>query len=178
MINDLAEATDNEEAAIDELVAFKNKEINVVQDSIESKMVRSEEIAVQHAEQLHDLDDTTELAESKKFFADLDMNCANKRKELALYPFSFWGCPNAFNPNWEKRMPSYREKANTCPLGCMPNDAKAIFFHDLALYANGCKSMAIPSDIVLLLGCMPNHAKPIPFYLIVCQILRSHCFFG
>ena len=90
------------EQDIDELVAFKNKEINAVQDSIESKMVRSGEIAVQHAEQLNDLDDTTELAESKKFFADLDMNCANKRKELVLYPFSFRGCPNAFSPNWEK----------------------------------------------------------------------------
>jgi hypothetical protein len=89
MKKDLEEATDNENAAIqafDELVAIKNKEINAVTDSIESKMVRSGEIAVQHAEQLNDLDDTTEdLAESKKFFADLDINCANKRKEWALY---------------------------------------------------------------------------------------------
>merc|ERR1719191_2669877 len=89
MKKDLAEATDNENAAIqafDELVAIKNKEINAVTDSIESKMVRSGEIAVQHAEQLNDLDDTTEdLAESKKFFADLDINCANKRKEWVLY---------------------------------------------------------------------------------------------
>jgi len=68
------------------LVAIKNKEIQATQDSIESKMVRSGEIAVQHAERLNDLDDTTEdLAESKKFFADLDLNCANKRKEWALY---------------------------------------------------------------------------------------------
>jgi hypothetical protein len=89
MKKDLAEATDDENAAIkafEELVAIKNKEINAVTDSIESKMVRSGEIAVQHAEQLNDLDDTQEdLAESKKFFADLDINCANKRKEWVQY---------------------------------------------------------------------------------------------
>jgi len=89
MKKDLSDATDNENAAIqsfNELVAIKNKEINAVTDSIESKMVRSGEIAVEHAEQLNDLDDTTEdLAESKKFFADLDVNCANKRKEWVLY---------------------------------------------------------------------------------------------
>merc|ERR1719199_732653 len=89
MRKDLEEATDNENAAIqafDELVVIKNKEIQATQDSIESKMVRSGEIAVQHAEQLNDLDDTQEdLAESKKFFADLDINCANKRKEWSAY---------------------------------------------------------------------------------------------
>jgi len=89
MKRDLAEATDEENAAIqafDETVAIKNKEINAVTDSIESKMVRSGQIAVEHAEQLNDLDDTQEdLAESKKFFADLDINCANKRKEWAAY---------------------------------------------------------------------------------------------
>jgi len=89
MKKDLADATDNESAAIEaynELVAIKNKEINAVTESIESKMVRSGEIAVQHAQQLNDLDDTTEdLAESKKFFADLDINCANKRKEWVQY---------------------------------------------------------------------------------------------
>ena len=89
MKKDLAEATDDENAAIqafNEVVAIKNKEINAVTDSIESKMVRSGEIAVQHAEQLNDLDDTQEdLAESKKFFAGLDINCANKRKEWSQY---------------------------------------------------------------------------------------------
>jgi hypothetical protein len=89
MKKDLEEATNNENAgivALDELVVVKNKEIVAVQDSIESKMVRSGEIAVQHAEQLNDLDDTQEdLAESKKFFADLDVNCAKKKKEWAAY---------------------------------------------------------------------------------------------
>jgi len=89
MQKDLDDATANENAAIqgyNDLVAIKNKEINAVTESIESKMVRSGQIAVEHAQQLNDLDDTTEdLAESKKFFADLDINCANKRKEWSLY---------------------------------------------------------------------------------------------
>merc|ERR1719162_1715566 len=89
MQKDLDDATANENAAIQahsELVAIKNKEINAVSESIESKMVRSGAIAFEHAEQLNDLDDTTEdLAESKKFFADLDINCANKKKEWSLY---------------------------------------------------------------------------------------------
>jgi len=89
MTKDLADATDNENAGIqtyNELVGIKNKEINAVTESIESKMVRSGEIAVEHAQQLNDLDDTTEdLAESKKFIADLDINCANKKKEWSLY---------------------------------------------------------------------------------------------
>ena len=41
-------------------LAIKHKEINAVQDCIESKMVRSGEIALQYVEQLHDLDDATE----------------------------------------------------------------------------------------------------------------------
>merc|ERR1719163_373090 len=89
MEKDRAEATTEEQAAItafDELVVIKDKEVVAIQESLEAKMVRSGEIAVQHAEQLNDLDDTQEdLAESKKFFADLDVNCANKKKEWALY---------------------------------------------------------------------------------------------
>jgi len=41
---------------------------------------------VKNAEMMNDLDDTREdLAESKKFLADLDVNCANKKKEWAVY---------------------------------------------------------------------------------------------
>jgi len=41
---------------------------------------------VKHAEMMNDLDDTREdLAESKKFLADLDVNCENKKKEWAVY---------------------------------------------------------------------------------------------
>merc|ERR1719446_900422 len=39
-----------------------------------------------NAEMVNDLEDTKEdLAESKKFLADLDVNCANKKKEWAAY---------------------------------------------------------------------------------------------
>jgi len=89
MKKDLADATEAETASIqsyNELVAIKNKELTAVQASMESKMVRTGDIAVEHAQQLNDLDDTTEdLAESKKFFADLDINCANKKKEWSVY---------------------------------------------------------------------------------------------
>merc|ERR1719465_131280 len=86
---DLASATANEEAAIkafDGLVAAKTKEINALQKSIETKTARVGEIAVKTAEMENDLEDTKEdLAESKKFLADLDVNCENKKKEWAAY---------------------------------------------------------------------------------------------
>merc|ERR1719182_1134322 len=86
---DLTDATNTENAAIasfDELVAAKTKEIDALTASIESKVARSGELAVKHAEMMNDLDDTREdLAESKKFLADLDVNCENKKKEWAMY---------------------------------------------------------------------------------------------
>merc|ERR1719324_900015 len=89
MTADLNDATANENAAIasfDELVAAKTKEIDALTASIESKTARSGELAVKHAEMMNDLDDTREdLEESKKFLADLDVNCENKKKEWALY---------------------------------------------------------------------------------------------
>jgi len=86
---DLTDATNSENAAIasfDELVAAKGKEIDALTASIESKTARSGELAVKHAEMMNDLDDTREdLAESKKFLADLDVNCETKKKEWAMY---------------------------------------------------------------------------------------------
>jgi len=86
---DLADAQKAEDAAIvalEELTAAKNKEIEALQASIESKIARAGEIAVKHAEMMNDLDDTREdLAESKKFLADLDVNCEKKKKEWAVY---------------------------------------------------------------------------------------------
>merc|ERR550537_1263355 len=86
---DLASATANEEAAIkafDGLVAAKTKEINALQKSIETKTARVGEIAVKTAEMENDLEDTKEdLEESKKFLADLDVNCEKKKKEWAEY---------------------------------------------------------------------------------------------
>jgi len=86
---DLASATANEDAAIksfEGLVAAKTKEINALQKSIETKTARVGEIAVKTAEAENDLEDTKEdLEESKKFLADLDVNCENKKKEWAEY---------------------------------------------------------------------------------------------
>merc|ERR1711972_550404 len=49
-------------------------------------MTRVGELGVKVAEMTNDLEDTREdLAESKKFLADLDVNCANKKKEWAEY---------------------------------------------------------------------------------------------
>merc|ERR1719329_575875 len=89
MTADLNDATTAETASIasfDELVAAKTKEVDALTASVESKVARAGELAVKHAEMMNDLDDTREdLEESKKFLADLDVNCANKKKEWALY---------------------------------------------------------------------------------------------
>jgi len=89
MAADLSDATATENAAIaalEELSAAKLKEIDALTASVEDKTARSGELAVKHAEMMNDLDDTREdLEESKKFLADLDVNCANKKKEWALY---------------------------------------------------------------------------------------------
>merc|ERR1719174_2371831 len=85
MTADLTDATDTENAAIaafEELKAAKSKEIAALSKAIESKLTRVGELGVKVAEQINDLEDTREdLAESKKFLADLDVNCANKKKE-------------------------------------------------------------------------------------------------
>jgi len=85
----LKDAEDGEAAAIQEfegLVAAKTKEINALTESIETKTARVGEIAVKTAEQENDLEDTKEdLEESKKFLADLEVNCEKKKKEWAEY---------------------------------------------------------------------------------------------
>merc|ERR1719409_1005579 len=85
----LKDAEDSEAAAITEfegLVAAKTKEINALTESIETKTARVGEIAVKTAEFENDLEDTKEdLEESKKFLADLEVNCENKKKEWAEY---------------------------------------------------------------------------------------------
>jgi len=89
MVANLAETTATEESAIgafEELKAAKTKEIDALSKSIESKMTRIGEIAVKVAEMGNELEDTKEdLVESKKFLAQLDTNCANKKKEWAAY---------------------------------------------------------------------------------------------
>jgi len=85
----LADVTAAEESAIagfEELKAAKAKEINALTKSIEEKMTRIGEIAVKVAEMGNELEDTKEdLEESKKFLAQLDVNCENKKKEWATY---------------------------------------------------------------------------------------------
>merc|ERR1719498_1213854 len=85
----LKDAEDGEAAAIEEfdgLVSAKTKEINALTESIETKTARVGEIAVKTAEQENDLEDTKEdLEESKKFLADLEVNCEKKKKEWAEY---------------------------------------------------------------------------------------------
>jgi len=86
---DLAGIVATEEASIkafDGLVAAKTKEINALTKSIETKTARVGELAVKTAEFENDLEDTKEdLEESKKFMADLDVNCENKKKEWSEY---------------------------------------------------------------------------------------------
>merc|ERR1719498_1397723 len=85
-LNDATTAETESIAAHEELTASKLKEIDALTASIESKTARSGELAVKHAEMMNDLDDTREdLEESKKFLADLDVNCENKKKEWAMY---------------------------------------------------------------------------------------------
>jgi len=89
MTADLADTTAAETAAIaafDGLVAAKTTEIDALTAAVESKTARSGELAVKNAEMHNDLDDTREdLVETKKFLADLDVNCENKKKEWAVY---------------------------------------------------------------------------------------------
>jgi hypothetical protein len=89
MSADLSDATANENAAIaafEELKAAKAKEIDALSKAIESKLTRVGELGVKVAEQINELDDTKEdLEESKKFLADLDVNCENKKKEWSVY---------------------------------------------------------------------------------------------
>jgi len=86
---DLKTANDDEASAVQEFEGLKSakaKEIQALTEAIESKMTRVGELGVKVAEQQNDLEDTKEdLAESKKFYADLEVNCENKKKEWAEY---------------------------------------------------------------------------------------------
>jgi septal ring factor EnvC (AmiA/AmiB activator) len=89
MEKDFASATDEENAAIadfESLMASKKKEIDACTKAIESKTGRVSELGVKIAEVENDLEDTIEqLAEDKKFLADLDKNCVLKKAEWAEY---------------------------------------------------------------------------------------------
>jgi outer membrane murein-binding lipoprotein Lpp len=66
----------------DELMAAKTKEVNALTKSIETKTVRVGELAVEIVQMKQDLSDTQQaLLEDKKFFADMEKNCATKTSE-------------------------------------------------------------------------------------------------
>ena len=66
--------------------AAKLKEIDALTKFIEEKMTRICEISVKVAEMGNELEDTKEdLEESKKVFAELDVNYENMKKEWAAY---------------------------------------------------------------------------------------------
>merc|ERR1719281_1525473 len=87
MAKDKAETIAAEEAAIaafKALMAAKTKEIAALTKMIEDKLTRIAELGVEIATMKNDLTDSQEgLIEDKKFLADLDKNCAMKRKEWA-----------------------------------------------------------------------------------------------
>jgi chromosome segregation ATPase len=89
MTKDFADASSDESSAVaafDSLVASKEKEIDALTNAVESKTGRVGELGVKLAEQENDLEDTTEgLADDKKFLANLDTNCALKKKEWDEY---------------------------------------------------------------------------------------------
>merc|ERR1719262_226849 len=84
---DLKEAKEAEaaaQAAYEELVAAKKKEIEACTKEIEDKLQRIGDSAVKVAEMKNDLEDTKEsLEEDIKFLADLKANCDTKKKEWA-----------------------------------------------------------------------------------------------
>merc|ERR1719263_2710732 len=68
------------------LVAAKKKEIEAATKAIEDKMTRVGELGVEVATMINDLEDTKEgLEEDKKFLADMDKICEQKKKEWAVY---------------------------------------------------------------------------------------------
>merc|ERR1719424_1331485 len=89
MTKDLSDATAEENASLassESLVAAKKTEIDALTKAIESKTGRVGELGVKLAQMENDLEDTKEgLAQDQKFLADLDKNCALKKKEWDEY---------------------------------------------------------------------------------------------
>merc|ERR1719484_393165 len=87
MDKDLNGAVSDEEAAakgFDELAAAKKSEIAANSEAIESKTVRSGQLAVSVTTTSDDIEDTTaEMKETEAFVANLASQCATKKKEWA-----------------------------------------------------------------------------------------------
>merc|ERR1719160_1232574 len=87
MDKDLKGAVSAEETAqtgFEELAAAKKSEIAAASEAIESKTVRSGELAVSVTTTADDIEDTTaEMKETEAFVANLASTCATKKKEWA-----------------------------------------------------------------------------------------------
>jgi len=87
MDKDLNGAVSDEETAqkgFEELAAAKKSEISAASEAIESKTVRSGELAVSVTTTADDIEDTTgEMKETEAFVANLASTCALKKKEWA-----------------------------------------------------------------------------------------------
>eukprot|EP00928_Gymnodinium_smaydae_P069137 TRINITY_DN5252_c1_g1_i1.p1 TRINITY_DN5252_c1_g1~~TRINITY_DN5252_c1_g1_i1.p1 ORF type:complete len:584 (+),score=213.67 TRINITY_DN5252_c1_g1_i1:236-1753(+) len=85
MNKDLAEASAEESAsleAFEELMAAKTKEVKALTASIETKTVRTGELAVEIVNMKNDLSDTqAALDDDRKFLKDLEQNCDTKTAE-------------------------------------------------------------------------------------------------
>merc|ERR1719171_3401917 len=87
MDKDLGGAVADEETAakgFEDLAAAKNDEISAASEAIESKTVRSGDLAVSVTTTADDIEDTTaEMKETEAFLANLASQCALKKKEWA-----------------------------------------------------------------------------------------------
>jgi chromosome segregation ATPase len=88
MAKDLQDATNSENEAIkayEALMAAKKKEIEALTKEIEVKLTRVGELSVEVVQMKNDLSDTEEqLIEDKKFFANMEKDCATKADEYAV----------------------------------------------------------------------------------------------
>merc|ERR1719460_2442321 len=83
-LNGAISAEDAAAAGFEELAAAKKSEIAASSEAIESKTVRSGELAVSTTTTADDIEDTTaEMKETEAFVANLASTCATKKKEWA-----------------------------------------------------------------------------------------------
>jgi chromosome segregation ATPase len=83
-LNGAIGAEDAAAAGFEELAAAKKSEISAASSAIESKTVRSGELAVSVTTMADDIEDTTaEMKETQAFVANLAGQCATKKKEWA-----------------------------------------------------------------------------------------------
>jgi hypothetical protein len=77
-------AEETAEAGFKDMTAAKKAEISAASEAIESKTVRSGELAVSVTTTADDIEDTTaEMKETEAFLANLGAQCAEKKKEWA-----------------------------------------------------------------------------------------------